>query len=559
MQRKVLLMQEEFGWACYKLNDKVLWFKGYLLTTNYHKIFIQLDALTKKKFLLISDFQRILNRTKGHFAFVFYWDDNVFASVDKVRSIPICYLNNSQHQIISNNVFLLKEFAGLDDSSLLESSALEIAMSGYTIGSKTLYKNLYQLTAGECLLISQNELKKYFYYTYSPWKVDYRNKDELKTQMTDCLVKSFEDLIESVGARQVVVPLSAGSDSRLVASALKYLGYKNVLCFAYGSYDNYETQTSRNVAKRLGYSWVNVPLTLKSQKLFFDSKEFEDYCNTVDIFASTPYMQDVSAVGWLKNNKIISDDAVFVNGNTGDFISGGHIPLSLKKESFGFTSSRKIYDDAWDDFLEKHFSLWGALRSKDNDNAIKNSLNALLLQREVPDIQDLNKLHGLFECLEYLGRQSKYIINMQRSYDFYGYSWRVPLWSDQMLGFWEGVPRNYKLNQNLYKGVLKENNWGGVWDNVPVNSGKIGSNSLIFARFISKVAFFPLGVDSWHAFERRVFQYLLDDTAHSSIVPYYKVLFDSRGQRNWVSWLTEKYLNNKGFEDISNEFPRRNK
>ena len=107
------------------------------------------------------------------------------------------------------------------------------------------------------------------------------------------------------------------------------------------------------------------------------------------------------------------------------------------------------------------------------------------MHREVPDIQDVNELHGLFECLEYLGRQSKYIVNMQRSYEFCNYSWRMPLWSDQMLDFWEGVPRCYKINQNLYKNVVKENNWGGVWHDIPVNSGVINPSLLKPIRFIS--------------------------------------------------------------------------
>ena len=35
----------------------------------------------------------------------------------------------------------------------------------------------------------------------------------------------------------------------------------------------------------------------------------------------------------------------------------------------------------------------------------------------------------------------------------------------------------------------------------------------------------------------------------------YKVLFDRRGQRHWVSWLTELYLSNKGLGKISKDFP----
>jgi asparagine synthase (glutamine-hydrolysing) len=367
-------------------------------------------------------------------------------------------------------------------------------------------------------------------------------------------VETFEDLIKSIDDRQVVVPLSAGSDSRLIASGLKYLGFKDVFCFAYGKHNNFESRTSRSIAEKLDYPWVHVPLTRKSQKSFFMSQEFEDYCTKTDNFSSIPFVQDVSAVGWLKHNQVISKDAVFINGNTGDFISGGHIPLSLKKESLDLTNLQNAHNDSWDDFLNKHFTLWKVLRSEVNDNNIKNNLNSLLLQRDVPK-NNIETLHGVFECLEYLGRQSKYIVNMQRSYDFYDYSWRMPLWSNTMLDFWEGVPRVDKIDQNLYKSVLGENNWGGVWHDISVNSRAINPSLLKPIRFISKVAFFPFGADAWHEFEMRAFEYFMNNESNSVITPYYKVLFDRRGQRHWVSWLTELYLSNKGLGKISKDFP----
>jgi hypothetical protein len=131
----------------------------------------------------------------------------------------------------------------------------------------------------------------------------------------------------------------------------------------------------------------------------------------------------------------------------------------------------------------------------------------------------------------------------------------MPLWSNQMLDFWEGVPRVYKINQNLYKDVLKENNWGGVWHHIPVNSGEINLKSLRFARMASKAIFFPFGKDVWHTFERQAFQYFMNNESNGVITPYYKVLFDRRGQRHCVSWLTELYLSNKGLGKISKDFP----
>ena len=72
-------------------------------------------------------------------------------------------------------------------------------------------------------------------------------------------------------------------------------------------------------------------------------------------------------------------------------------------------------------------------------------------------------LFGLIELLEYENRQTKYVVNSQRIYDFYNLSWLLPLWNKSYIKFWEKVPLKYKLDQKLYKETLKILNFGGVW------------------------------------------------------------------------------------------------
>jgi asparagine synthase (glutamine-hydrolysing) len=474
-----------------------------------------------------------------------------------VCSIPLFYTQVDSHTVIGNYAPSLKKAAYLESKDLDYGAALEVAMSAYTIGNKTLYKGLFKLTAGECLLANKEKIEKCFYYTYSPWQVVNRNKTKLKSELTDCLLETFDDLIKSADDRQIVIPLSAGNDSRLVASGLKHLGLKNVFCFAYGHYKHFESKTSKSVAEKLNYSWTHVPLSRKIQRDFFSSSEFDEFLKNTNTLSSVPHLQEVNAIGLLKKSGKISKDAIFINGNTGDFISGGHIPLSLKVKKINSDNTANILTNSWSDFINKHYSLWGVLKSEVNNNYIRDALGGFIEHRSAANVQDVNQIHGVFECLEYLGRQSNYIINMQRAYEFHDYNWRVPLWSDQMLNFWSKVPRSYKINQNLYKEVLIENNWGGVWHNLQVNSGKIHSNKLKLARFTAKVVFSPFEVNAWHNFERKVFQYFLDNSVNSAIVPYYKALFDNRGQRNSLSWLAEIYLNNNGFESISDDFLNR--
>ena len=66
--------------------------------------------------------------------------------------------------------------------------------------------------------------------------------------------------------KQIAVPLSGGRGPRLVVSALKHLGAKNVTCYSYGPQGNFEGKIAKLIAKRLGFDWVFVELTPKIQQ-----------------------------------------------------------------------------------------------------------------------------------------------------------------------------------------------------------------------------------------------------------------------------------------------------
>ena len=444
-------MTEGQGWKKSSYPGMTIWFKGYLSGEHsLESIQEQLDLFCMKRGTTIVEFSNWIKEIQGHFALVVKTKDWCFLTVDKICSIPLFYTQVDNKVVVSNRAPLLKNLSNFGYKDLNYDAALEIAMSAYTIGNKTLYKGLCKLTAGECLLVNKEKIEKYFYYTYSPWHVKNRSKARLKLELTDCLLETFEDLIRNADGRQIVIPLSAGNDSRLVASCLKYIGYKNVHCFAYGDYRHYESKTSKFVAEKLGYSWTHVPLSRKIQKDFFSSVEFNNFLKQTDTLSSVSHVQEVNAIDLLKKSGKISQGAVFVNGNTGDFISGGHIPPSLKPEGVDFNNINNIVSDSWSDFIKKHYSLWGVLKSEENNRYIKDVLLKTIEQRACVNIQDINQTHGFFECLEYLGRQSSYIVNMQRAYEFHDYGWRMPLWSDQMLDFWSEVPRIHKVDQNLY-------------------------------------------------------------------------------------------------------------
>ena len=58
-----------------------------------------------------------------------------------------------------------------------------------------------------------------------------------------------------------------------------------------------------------------------------------DYEAYADSLTSIHFPQDFTAIKHLHDNNIISKDSVIVNGQSGDFISGNHLPnIDYKKK-----------------------------------------------------------------------------------------------------------------------------------------------------------------------------------------------------------------------------------
>jgi asparagine synthase (glutamine-hydrolysing) len=348
-------------------------------------------------------------------------------------------------------------------------------------------------------------------------------------------------MLRQIGNRQIIIPLSAGNDSRLVASALKHLGASNVKCYSYGSIGNFEAKIAKIVAKKLEYEWIFIPLGYKSEKKYYASQEYKEYLKFAETYCSVAYTQSLSTIKYLKDMNWIDADAIFVNGNSGDFISGAHIN-ALKKNND--TSKKQIVLNA---LIEKHFSLWGEAKSKENIKKIKSELwNEITLVCESSLKSEEN--HLLYEYSEFIDRQSKYVVSGQRAYEFYGYEWRMPLWDDEYLHFWQKIPAEFKNNQKLYTDMLKEQNFGKVWrDGVPVNMKNITPKWVSPARFLIKLFFGAFGTRgklAWKQFDKVVFNYWMINTHTLKAFSYLRVLadFGKKPRGIYSCWASVDYI-----------------
>lgn len=536
------------GWTETRLPHLTGWFSG-ILVIDGRKLegsaaIAALDRLLPHPWN-VNHFGRILRALDGNFAFALVTPDDALLAVDWLRSIPLFYSHNPRLNSFAAgpNALNLVAAGGLVEPDL--NGSLAVAMSGYTLGDRTLYSGLKQMPSGTCMLISRDSVRREKYYTYEPWRV-VRDDDpgRFSCDLEDVTLAIMEKTIAGLDGRPVMLPISAGFDSRLIASSFRHLGYHNVICYSYGQPGNSDAEIGRMLAEKLGYPWVFSEYSREQVKRFHQGETYHRFMAYADSCASVHFVQDNLAIYDLKNRNLVPDDAIFINGNSGDYISGGHIHTGVTKllpEECWQTRKNRIANC----LIDKHFSLWQDLRSADHEAPIFSELQSII-DAMIPHDPGPDKDYGVYEMLECQERQAKYVVSGQRTYEFYEHGWRLPLWDVAYRDFWESVPLSLKQNQKLYRDTLIRCNWAKVWSEIPVNQKTINPAWVRPLRLAAKVLVAPFGRDRWHRLEKRIFDYWIDPLNTYAAHPYTRLLFDRRGLRNAISLRSEAYLAEKG-------------
>jgi asparagine synthase (glutamine-hydrolysing) len=407
------------------------------------------------------EFKDSISNANGIFSVIIKNDDCVMVAVDTVRTFPIFYLKNKNEFVISDDTYYLKENYRC---SIDKATVDEFLTTRYVTGDETLLKNVYQVQSGEYLILSKNKLVNNFYFDYLTHKVSDKSYDNLKLDFLNILRELIERMIILANGRQIVLPLSGGYDSRLIASLLKQANYENVFCFTYGSVDSFEVDISQKVANELGYDWYFIKYDKETvPKNYPQSEEFKKYykfnSNHVSVFST----QDYFAVKFLHDNKIINTNAIFVPGHSGDFLGGSHLGKTEIADK----------DNLIDVIYKKHCSL--------NKYSINSILKSKILSLTNGSQINSKFYYSIDENFNLKERQSKMIVNTNRTYEYFGYQHAIPLWDKELVIFFRQLPLEYKLNSFFFNKVIIEDIFNGM------NIGFIKNDSPILKKVVNRI------------------------------------------------------------------------
>ena len=541
-----IINDKKYLWHYEKVGDARIYFKG--LFWHGHKYFQNLQACRKLSEIFctgrgspfssatINIFREKILKLRGHFSFIIANEKFVLAFVDKIRSYPIFYCNKSDTLFISNSAKRIQTEAGLYESDKV--SLLEFEMAGYVTGGKTLFENLSQLQAGEFLYYDKFQRKfeavrYYRYWSDEPPESD--DQDDIGV-LHEVVMKTFKDMIETLGGRPVWIPLSGGLDSRLILALLHNLGYADITAFSYGMPGLWEAKEAKKVADFLKVRWRYIPYEPKRIKRMFHTTERERYFRFASGLTSLPFLADFYAIWLLREENAIPNDAIFINGQTGDYLTGGHVPRKTRE----IGSARVTVDVLIRAIVEKHFSLWTNLKNEGNLALISGRIldGVGLSPDAMLSAQEFAKYYELHEWQE---RQAKYVVNGQRMYEWFGYDWRLPHWSEDLMAFWAKVDWRKKYLQRLYKEYLKRYNIAGVFTPPSLPGVQYAPFGIKIMNRLFVLLAAATGMDDAEL-QQKYSRYFMSYAPFYPQRSYFEYLKDSRWHRSCVSYLAKEVL-----------------
>ena len=418
---------------------------------------------SKKKYEL----KLFLQNLNENYAIILNSKKISFGITDQIASLPVFFDNKKK-------IFTFKNLKITNYKNINKLAFESIIRAGYSINNQTLLKHVYQLSPGT-IMNSLGNITKYFEYLPNK-QINYNYK-----QFDKCLNDIFINYKNVLNKDSIIyLSLSAGKDSRLIAAKLKEHNFSNVICYTYGTKYSNDYKISKLIANKLNFKHYFIEINNKKSFDIFKSKLRNKYWNIYYNINCIPNMQDFYALYILKEKKILKgNNNFFINGQTADFLTGAHL--------MNYKSTNLLIKK----FYIKNFSILN--QSKINSNIFK-ILHDYYIQisREFKSKKNFNQKYIFLNKWEYEERQSKFILQQQRCYEFFNQNWLLPFWEKKFINFWRNINFIDLKNQKFYKGYLLNYDLNYCFSKIPIeyNVNQFGNLNLVIRILANILKFF---------------------------------------------------------------------
>ena len=365
---------------------------------------------------------------------------------DGARSVPLYHAEDGA--VVSDRGRVVADAVGGTRDPVTES---EFLVTRYVAGDDTIWRGVGSTTPGEVRRVGPGGVSRRRYRRHWPHPGG-------EPGDVDTLRAGFEtalDRLERVAdGRPIVIPLSGGHDSRLLAAGLVERGCE-VIGFTFGRSGHPDVEVSREVAGRLGIEWVFVPYSQAEWEGWFHGTAGRRYRAAAFGGDALPFLAEWPAVRRLVGTGRVPETAVFCPGHT---VATPGERLPRFRSGADASGASGAPDDAVaptvealvEYVLDTHYSLWAWDDDAFRAAAAERIRRGLLGDRPATAVSDPESAAAAYERWEWTARMSTFTNGDLRVYDDCGVEWWLPLWDPAYVAAWRRLPAASRRGKSLH-------------------------------------------------------------------------------------------------------------
>lgn len=387
----------------------------------------------------VDTYESIIQTTRGlsgFFSVVRETPDAIYLVCDHARSIPLYFSDTATVAVSDTATGAATTEQAVQFDPIAES---EFVLTRYVTRGETLLPAVKSVRAGEIVRVPRDEPSSFNrtrYVRYRPTTRLDGDRNALLDRMATVLDDVFGRTAEIVGNRPVVVPLSGGIDSRLVATLLVEQGC-DVTGFTFGRRGHADVEVSRNVANALGIDWEWVEYSPDRWHEWYHSTDRLGYHDSAFNYDSLPFLAEWPAIRELIRTGRLPEDAIVCPGHTvttpSERVPGGWLNTTPGEEEF------------LDYVLDTHYSLW----DWDDADARRAFEPRIVADASLGSIESGAHAAAAYEQWEWTNRMTTFTNGDLRLYDWFDLDWWLPLWDPAFVRFWSSVPLRERHEKSL--------------------------------------------------------------------------------------------------------------
>lgn len=408
--------------------------------------------------------------------------DTTVLVADGARTVPLYYgvddaTGDDSRPVVSDRGRVVRDLLDADVDSVTEG---EFLLTRYVTGAETIWRGVRSTRAGEVVAVrGDGDVRSITYRDHRPGRIGASppegidrsarttigetrpaEVDAAQTRLRHGLRTAFDRLERVAGDRPIVIPLSGGYDSRLVASELVARD-REAIAYTFGRSGHPDVEVSREVAARLGIDWEFVPYDADVWNGWYGGPAGEAYEAAAFGGDALPFLAEWPALRTLVAEERIPRDALWCPGHT-VATPGERLPAFIDGDDRG--RIEPTLDALVDYVRETHYDLWSW-----EDDGFREAVDERIRRGLAGEaagtgsdtetgtwIDGPEAAAAAYERWEWRGRMTTFTNGDLRAYEDAGLDWWLPLWDPAYVRAYASLPRRLREDKRLHASLASE-------------------------------------------------------------------------------------------------------